>query len=76
MDSADSRRSLISGSGRDRVIPLFIFEASRAQFEIPTTATCGGSRRLCNTFKGLFGEISASPISSIVTRTIVFSFFS
>ena len=51
------------------VITLFILEASRVQFEIPTKATSGGSNRLCSTFKGLYGLNSANPISSITIST-------
>ena len=70
IDCADCKRSSLSGSGFDNVIPLFYLEASSAQFEIPTNATLGGSRNECKTFKGLWGDISARPISSIMTTTI------
>ena len=64
-----SNKSSTSGSGRERWIARFIFAASKAQFEIPTTATSGnmlspGSRRLCSTLRGLYLETSAKPISS------------
>jgi hypothetical protein len=60
------------GSGLDRVITLFILEASSYQFEIPTVATFGGSNKLWSTLRGLCGDISANPISSIITKTLVF----
>ena len=64
-----SNKSSTSGSGLDRWIARFIFAASKAQFDMPTTATSGnapspGSSRLCNTFKGLYCDTSARPISS------------
>lgn len=39
IDLADKNRSSCSGSGFDKVIPLFCLEASRAQLDIPTKAT-------------------------------------
>ena len=50
--------------------PLFIFEASKLQFDIPTKAIFlsssfkSYSNSACITFKGLLGECSARPISS------------
>lgn len=70
IDFAESMRSSSSGSGLDNVIPLFYLEASNAQFEIPTKATLNSSRRECKTLSGLCGEISANPISSMITRHI------
>jgi len=53
-------------------MPLFYFEASSDQLLMPTKDTLGGSNKECRTFKGLWGEISANPISSKMTITIAF----
>ena len=77
---AVSSRSFTSGSIIDKNNPLFIFEASKTQLEIPTKATCSSffissySNNLCSTFSGLFFDSSASPSSSKYTKEIIFSF--
>ncbi len=44
IEIADCKRSFLSGSGFDKVIPLFYLDASKAQLEIPTNDTLGLSR--------------------------------
>ena len=66
------------GSGIDKNIPLFIFDASKDQFEMPTKAILlspsfkSYSNWECMTFKGLLGECSANPISSKKIKDILF----
>ena len=73
-------KSSSSGSGLAKNIARFIFDASNLQFDIPTKATClflsfsFGSSKLCNTFNGLFFDISANPISSKKTIEITLFF--
>ena len=70
------------GSGIVTVIPLFILEASNIQFDTPkneiflSSSFKSYSNSLCITFKGLWGECSAKPISSkyIVLILDLFSF--
>ena len=68
MISAVCIKSSSSGSGIFKYIPLFNFDASNSQLLIPTKETLIGfssySNKECITFKGLFFEISANPISS------------
>ena len=67
-----------SGSGIDKNIPRFIFEASKVQFDMPTKATffSPSLRSYSNsewiTLRGLFGECSARPISSKKIIDILF----
>ena len=80
--NAVSLLSSSSGSRIDIDNPLFILAASKIQFEIPTNATlfsplfCSYSNSEWITLRGLFGECSASPISSKNIKGILFLLFS